>query len=252
MISDADTFWRHILGRIRPERGNDVLSAQEAEQRMAAAGEDPISEERVARIVRSATGAAAPRPRALPARVHRFPMARPALRWAVAATVALAPLAAVAFYKLYDVAPAPPVSASWDYPTAIRLLLDESLDELSRRDAQARLLSFVKELGFETARLLRAEGGSIGSAAEATLSRWRANLTTPEPGAVGSVTPILDLAKELRGHSASEDDRLRMLTRLGDEIASGIAALRAPVGASPGFQAAQQQAMEQMALSLRE
>lgn len=248
MISDADTFWRQILARVRPGRVSDSVSLAEAEQRMAAAGEDEIAPERIARIARDVTGAApaAARPQVVQGRVHRFPMARPALRWAVAATVALAPLAAVAFYKMYDEAPTPLRPAQWGYATALAILVDPTTEDDTRRSAQGRVFQFVSQLGIETVRSLRGEAGPVANEAERVLERWRNDLTGEPSGPVGSVTDLDSTTAIVRDQAVPTNERLMALNVLSDQIASGIAALREPVSSEAGFVRAQTQALERL------
>jgi hypothetical protein len=256
MISDADTFWRQILARVRPGRVSDSVSLAEAEHRMAAAGEDEIAPERIARIARDVTGAApaAARPQVVQGRVHRFPMARPALRWAVAATVALAPLAAVAFYKMYDEAPTQKdrPSASWDYPVAVRILCDESRAEKERRSAQVMVAAFIRNLGVRTVRAIRAEGGAVGAEADRLLSYWRGELEKEPSGVVTPVTDIEDIVLQVGDRQTPTDQRLRLLRQLSADIASGIAALRAPIPESEALTRYQMQALMNLADLLAE
>ena len=228
MTDPTDRFWRQVRARL--DDGEPAVGWEEAEQRMAYAGEEPLSPARIDAIVAQVTAA---------------PPVRRDYRWVAA--LLLAPVVGFGFFKAFDAKPeelSPTVR--WDYPTAVQRWMDASLDEAIRRNALNRVYSYVDEA---VTALLRERDERLAGviAAEAGLRDLRGALGGS--GEIGVAVPIAESLRLLTDTSLQGPEREALIGTVSEQAEWGLSALGTP--ATGSLEDARQAVLEALSSRLR-
>ena len=222
MSDDPNKFWKQLQEKAADPEGFVPLTDAEAERRMAEAGEEPMSEEEIARIVDSAT---AEGPRGVVTegpRVHT----RHLRHWTKAAAVVLGAVlfaaAGVWVWRGVYIEDLP-------YREAFDFALDQGEVDAKRRTAIAHVMVKAIE-GIRTIKALRTEEGPLHAVSERVLGELRGTLEGGEvftpardwPRVRKIRTPIQQLRVFVSDPKQDAAARLAKVRDLAEQISLGI------------------------------
>jgi hypothetical protein len=233
-MNETDVFWEELCRRARGTDWTSPPSLEEADRRMEAAGEEPLSAAQIDTIVREATrlgprgasdfDAGAP---ATPVRPRRFGRIAAMLTGSVLlskpALLASATVGIVAAVVLWSESR----YSTWtlDYRTANAVLVDPGESEARRTAAGVTVFNDVAD-GIEVMLEIRDGGGELGERARIALDRLREQLDAPVPWGLEQIaewpTELSRLALDPDQHTSQ---RLGALERLAEQLHHGLLSL---------------------------
>jgi len=223
MTDQMNKFWEQLRNQAADPQGFTPLTDAEAERRMAEAGEEPMSEEEIAKIVRTAT---AEGPQGIVHRDIEKPQVHYFMKVAAAVLITVSLVAGVVVGKAVIWPERTDHSRgleSLEYRDAILIAVNGQEQESARNDSLGRVLLSTRA-GIRGLQQARADG---------ILSMLRETINSPtvfEERDLSRVRalehPVKDNVKFIQDPANPLGDRVRRQRELGEQLQLGILTLK--------------------------